>query len=326
MDQPLLARGDARKPGALVARGYLEVLDRPEQAFRPRGSGRLELAERIASAENPLTARVMVNRVWHHLFGAGIVRTTDDFGHVGDMPSHPELLDYLATRFIEEGWSVKKLIRMIVLTQTFQMSSRPPDPAAGRKPQIVDPENRLLYHYPARRMEAEAIRDAILTASGRLDRTRFGLSIQPYRDKANTDRRLFPGPLDGKGRRSVYIKANLMEGPKFLSAFNFPGGKVAQGRRDVTNVPAQALALMNDPFVLQQADVWAAKLVARPDASPQARLEHMFQVALARARKKTRRRDWFRQLGNSRNCTECHRRACSRAAPCGPTWPTRCSI
>lgn len=294
-DQAMFARGDARKPGELVGRRYLEVLDRPDHAFRPRGSGRLELAERIASADNPLTARVMVNRVWHHLFGAGIARTTDDFGHVGDMPSHPELLDYLAVRFIEEGWSVKKLIRMIVLTRTFQMSSRPGS--------VADPENRLLHHFPARRMEAEAIRDSILTASGRLDLARFGPSIQPYRDKANTDRRLFPGPLDGNGRRSLYIKANLMEGPKFLSAFNFPGGKVAQGRRDVTNVPAQALALMNDPFVLQQADVWATKLVTRPDASPQARLEHMFRVALARAPEKEEAERFVQAVGQ---ITELH--------------------
>jgi hypothetical protein len=107
--------------------------------------------------------------------------------------------------------------------------------------------------------------------------------VQPYRDKPNPDRRLFPGPLDGGGRRSVYIKANLMEGPGFLAVFNFPGGKVAQGRRDVTNVPAQALALLNDPFVLQQASAWADRLIAHPDPTPGARLERMFQVALGRS-------------------------------------------
>src|SRR5205085_11779883 len=129
-----------------------------------------------------------------------------------------------------------------------------------------DPQNRLLQHYTGRRMEAEAIRDAILAVSGRLDRTLYGMSVQPFRAEPNADRRLFPGPLDGDGRRSIYIKNNLMEAPKFLSAFNLPGGKVAQGRRDVTNVPAQALALLNDPFVLAQADLWAAKLIARLDS------------------------------------------------------------
>jgi hypothetical protein len=132
-------------------------------------------------------------------------------------------------------------------------------------------------------MEAEAIRDSILLASGRLDHGLYGPSIHPYRDKENADRRLFPGPLDGAGRRSIYIRNNLMEAPRFLDVFNFPGGKVCQGRRDVTNVPAQALALLNDPFVHQQADLWAARLVQRADKTAAARIEHMFHVGLSRA-------------------------------------------
>jgi hypothetical protein len=276
-DQPVLARGDSKKPGAAVPRRYLEVLDQPPLEMQPRGSGRRELAERIAAPDNPLTARVLVNRLWHHLFGNGLVRTVDDFGHVGELPSHPELLDYLAARFVEEGWSIKKMLRLLVLSHTFRQASRPAENA-----RVVDPENRLLHHYPARRLEAEAIRDAILAASGRLDRTLFGPSIHPYRDKVNADRRLFPGPLDGAGRRSIYIKANLMEAPPFLGAFNAPGGKVTQGRRDTTNVPAQALALLNDPFVLQQADVWAERLVARADTSAATRIDHLFQTALGR--------------------------------------------
>jgi hypothetical protein len=277
-EQTTFVRGDCMKPGEAVPRRYLEVLARPNDVFTPNGSGRRELAERIAAADNPLTARVMVNRVWHHLFGPGLVRTVDDFGHMGEQPSHPELLDYLATRFVEEGWSVKRLIRAIVLTRAFRMGSRPV--AASEE---ADPTNRMLHHYPARRLEAEAIRDSILAASGRLDRTLYGMSIQPYREKDYADRRLFAGPLDGNGRRSIYIKVNLMEGPKFLSAFDLPGGKVPQGRRDVTNVPAQALALLNDPFVLQQADVWAERLVARSDATAAARIEYIFQVAFGRA-------------------------------------------
>jgi hypothetical protein len=273
--QPIFLRGDCRRPGEAVPRRYLEVLS--GAPFTPEGSGRLELAERIAGADNPLTARVMVNRIWHHLFGAGIVRTTDDFGHVGDLPSHPELLDYLAARFIEEGWSVKRLIRFVVRSRAFQTSARPSTEA-----ERVDPGNRLLQHYPARRLEAEGIRDSILMTSGRLDRSLYGPSIQPYRAAANPDRRLFPGPLDSNGRRSIYIKNNLMEGPRFLEVFNFPGGKVAQGRRDVTNVPAQALALLNDPFVIQQAETWADRIVRRPDATPADRIEHLFRVALDR--------------------------------------------
>lgn len=278
IDQPVFVRGDCLRPGDAVPRRYLEVLSKPGEAFASSGSGRLELAQRIASADNPLTARVAVNRVWHHLFGAGLVRTVDDFGHVGELPSHPELLDHLAGQFVEEGWSAKKLIRSLVLTRTFQMANRPTE-----RSRDVDPQNRLLSHYPARRLEAEAVRDAILAASGRLDRSLFGPSVQPYREQEYADRRLFPGPLDGHGRRSIYIKNNLMESPKFLAAFNLPGGKVAQGRRDVTNVPAQALALLNDPFVHQQADVWAARLIARPNDSVSARIVAMFQTTVQRS-------------------------------------------
>ncbi len=278
IDQPVFLRGDVTKPGKPVPRHYLGVLEKsPGERFESAGSGRLELAERIASPDNPLTARVMVNRVWHHIFGTGLVRTVDDFGHVGELPSHPELLDDLAARFVDDGWSVKRLIRTLVLSRAFRTSNRP-SPASRE----ADPQNRLLQHYPARRMEAEAIRDSILAASGRLDRTLYGMSIQPYREGTIADRRLFPGPLDGLGRRSIYIKNNLMEGPKFLSSFDFPGGKVTQGRRDVTNVPEQALTLLNDPIVHGQADLWAARLVTRPDASASARVDHLFRVALGR--------------------------------------------
>jgi Protein of unknown function (DUF1553)/Protein of unknown function (DUF1549)/Planctomycete cytochrome C len=292
VEQPIFARGDCMKPGLPAPRRYLEVLSQPGDRFESAGSGRLQLAERIADPRNPLTARVMVNRVWHHLFGAGIVRTVDDFGRVGEPPSHPELLDYLAARFLEDGYSVKQLIRSLVLTKAFRQANRP-TPAARE----VDPENRLLHHYAVRRMEAEAIRDAILFASGRLDRTLFGPSIQPYREKENADRRLFPGPLDGDGRRSVYIRNNLMEAPKFLGAFNFPGGKVTQGRRDVTNVPAQALALLNDPFVLQQADGWARRLVGRQADTIAGRVEHMFQTALGRPPGSEERKRFERAAG-----------------------------
>jgi hypothetical protein len=291
IEQPVFVRGDCKKPGELVARRYLEVLTPSEPIFVARGSGRLQLADALASPANPLTARVMVNRIWHHGFGHGLVRTCDDFGRMGDVPSHPELLDWLATRFVEDGWSVKKVIRLLATSQAFQMAGR-----ADAKSAEADPLNRLLHHYPARRMEAEAIRDSILAVSGRLDRTMYGLSVLPYREGTNEDRRLFPGPLDGHGRRSIYIKVNLMEGPRFLSAFDLPGGKVCQGRRDVTNVPAQALALLNDPFVLQQAEVWAKKLVERPAESPAARVEQMFAVALSRPPTKEERDRFARYI------------------------------
>ena len=279
--QPIFARGDCMKPGEWIPRGFVDVLikaqGRKSLGIVGAGSGRLELANAIASRDNPLTARVMVNRLWHHLFGNGLVRSVDDFGHVGELASHPELLDYLAHRFIEEGWSMKRLIRAIVLTRAFQLAHSPSAAALE-----ADPNNRLLSHYPARRMEAEAIRDGLLAASGRLDRTLYGLSISAYREKDYADRRLFRGPLDGNGRRSLYIKVTLMEAPKFLEVFNFPGGKVTQGRRDVTNVPAQALALLNDPFVLQQADVWSKRLIERKNDTPGERVGAMFRTAMGR--------------------------------------------
>jgi len=277
-EQPVFIRGDCHRPGVPTPRRFLEVLAGSRDAFTTKGSGRLELANQIASTGNPLTARVIVNRVWHHLFGAGLVRTVDDFGHVGDLPSHPELLDYLSTQLMQDGWSLKRLMRSIVLSQTFLQSSHQSAPRSRE----LDPQNRLLWHYPSRRMEAEAIRDSILATSGRLDRTLSGPSVQPFREGANADRRLFPGPLDGAGRRSIYIKNNLMESPRFLGAFNIPGGKVTQGRRDLTNVPAQALALLNDPFVLQQAEVWSAALTQRSQDSLESRVHAMLQQALGR--------------------------------------------
>jgi len=218
-----------------------------------------------------------VNRVWQHVFGFGLVRTPDDFGQMGDPPSHPELLDYLAKKFVADGWSIKRLVRTLVLSRAFQMSSRP-----SAEAQKVDPDNRLLQHYPARRLEAEAIRDALLATSGRLERTLYGPSIQPWRPKEEPERRLWSGPLDGDCRRSIYTKVTLMQGPPFLSVFNFPDAKVTVGRRDITNVPAQALALLNDPLVVQQAEVWAKRLVAEKDASPEARIDRMFLTALGR--------------------------------------------
>ena len=295
--QPVLARGDYTKPGELVEARYLEALQlamtsaRPDSVgkesemneFRPRqhGGGRAVTAEAIADDDNPLTARVMVNRIWQWTFGSGLVRTPDNFGQVGDLPSHPELLDHLATRFVDEDWSMKGLIRSLVLSRAFQSSGAP----AGLS-RAKDPDNVLLSWYPARRAEAEVIRDSILAVSGRLDATQFGPSIHPYRATADTEKRLYTGPLDGDGRRSVYIKFQLMEPPSFLSAFNLPGGKETQGRRDASNVPAQSLALLNDPFVLAMADYWATRLVMEsPDPTIAARAEHMYRRALGRSPK-----------------------------------------
>ncbi|EDY20333.1 protein of unknown function DUF1549 [Chthoniobacter flavus Ellin428] len=275
--QPVLQRGDFTKPGDVVERAYVQVLTPDGFRVGAQGSGRAEIAQLIASPDNPLTARVMVNRVWQWIFGKGIVGTPDDFGHLGDLPSHPELLDELARRFIANGWSTKHLVRELVLSRAFQSASAPSAEARQR-----DPENVLLSHFNARRVDAEVIRDSILAVSGRLDPKLYGPSILPYREKADPDKRLFVGPLDGEGRRSIYLKFQLMEAPRFLSAFNLPGGKVAQGRRDSSNVPAQSLALLNDPFVLAMADFWASRLVADGSPTVADRVDALFRQALGR--------------------------------------------
>ena len=276
-DYRLNRRGVYEDLGDNVARGYVEVLAGERDTSNRNGSGRLDLAEHVANSRNPLTARVFANRIWHWVFAAGLVTTPDDFGHLGDRPSHPELLDYLADWFIENGWSTKKLVRLLVTSQTFQQSN-----AVSARGRDADPNNRLLHYYRPRRLDAESIRDSLLAVSGRLDQHIFGRPINPYRSNEDPQKRLFSGPLDGDGRRSVYVKMTIMEPPKFLATFNQPSPKIPTGARDVTNVPAQALALLNDPFVAQQAEIWARRLIDSPHASREERLSDMFLVAFGR--------------------------------------------
>lgn len=273
---PVLIGGNAKNPGQPAPRRFLRYLfgDAP---FAGQGSGRRELAERIANPANPLTARVMVNRIWSHVFGRGLVPSVDNFGLLGDHPSHPELLDYLAAKFVEDGWSIKKMIRLMVTSETFRQSA-----AAGERASEIDPQNELLQHYPVRRLEAEPLRDSILAAAGNLNETMYGPSTQPYREQPKDYRRLFSGPLDGDGRRSIYLKVTRMEGPRFLETFDFPIPMTTRGARDVTNVPAQALALLNDPFVIAEAARSAQRLLAQPAASMDSRLTRLFRAALAR--------------------------------------------
>ena len=275
--QPVLLRGDYTKTGESVPPGYVRAITPVDSFLNSKGSGRRELAGIISSPGNPLTARVMVNRIWQWIFGAGLVGTPDDFGHLGALPSHPELLDHLAAQFMADGWSVKKLVRSLVLSRAFQSASAP-----NAEARLRDPENALLSHYTARRMEAESIRDAMLEVSGRMNAKMFGPSVQPYREKADPEKRLFAGPLDGEGRRSLYIKFQLMESARFLNAFNLPGGKVTQGRREDSNVPAQSLAMLNDPLVLAMADHWAGEIFKDGCASMDERITGMFRRALGR--------------------------------------------
>ena len=275
-DFPVLIGGDPKGYGKPASRLFLSHVLGAKPAA-PAGSGRRELAEAIASPDNPLTARVMVNRIWHHLFGRGIVGSVDNFGLIGDKPTHPQLLDYLAARFVEEGWSIKRMIRLLALSEAFRQGGEASPDAVK-----ADPQNSLLHHYPLRRLGAEALRDSILLTSGKLQDSMFGPSIHPNRGEAKDYRRLFSGALDGEGRRSIYIKVTRMEGAKFLETFDYPMPMATRGRRDVTNVPAQALTLLNDPFLVGEAMACANRLLDRQGASVEDRITDLFRMTLGR--------------------------------------------
>ena len=259
VDRPLFVRGNHKQPAQTVPRRFLEAFD--AKPFDAKNSGRLELAEAMLHADNPLTARVIVNRVWHHVFGRGLVATPDNFGKLGETPTHPNLLDHLAKRFVAEGWSIKKLIREIVLTRTFQLAATP-----TAKAREMDPDNRLLTRSPVRRLEAESIRDAMLLASGSLDRTPLGGS-------------------DGFGtnRRSLYVRIIRNRLDPFLSVFDTPVPSSTKGRRDETNVPAQSLTMMNDPFVILVAERFAERVRGDENLKTvEAQIARMFRLALNR--------------------------------------------
>jgi hypothetical protein len=279
---PLNVRGNVDAPGDLIAPASLRMLHGEDI------SNRLALAESLLDPEHPLTARVYVNRVWQWIFGTGLVSTPDDFGRLGDKPSHPELLDWLAREFIREGWSTKRLVRRLVTSQTFRQSGLVREAARSR-----DPSNRLLHHYPTRRLEAEAIRDSLLAVSGRLDPQLYGRSILPSRAAEDSNKRLFSGPLDGAGRRSIYQQMAIMAPPKFLVGFNLPDLRLPTGRRDVTNVPSQALTMLNDPFVSAMARHWGSRLVSAPHTSPDERVRAMFLQAFAREPKDEELQIWL---------------------------------
>ena len=219
------------------------------------GSGRRELAEWIASPKNPLTARVIVNRVWHHHFGEGIVRTPDNFGLLGDRPSHPELLDWLASRFIEDGWSLKQLHKRIMTSATYMQAARSPGP--------TDIENRLLSHFNRRRLEAEPIRDALLAVAGDLDRTAGGTLLNNGNfTYVNNENSTNTARYDNH-RRSVYLPVIRNSVFDFFQVFDFAEPHVPNGKRASTVVAPQALYLMNSPFVLAQAGTLAESLLKR---------------------------------------------------------------
>jgi cytochrome c553/mono/diheme cytochrome c family protein len=270
-------RGNHKNLGDIAPRQFLQIIAGRNQEPVTSGSGRLELARWAASEANPLTARVMVNRIWKHHFGRGIVGTPDNFGETGDRPSHPELLDWLAADFMESGWSVKELQRRIVLSSAYRMDS-----AVSEQAKQVDPLNVLLSHMPVQRLGAEAIRDSILAVAGTLDRRIGGPSVPPYISE-HQDGRGKPesGPLDSDGRRSIYIGVRRNFLPPLFLAFDYPSPVSTIGRRGVSAVPSQALILLNNEFVNQQAARWAERILSQIP-SPDARIEEMFERAYGR--------------------------------------------
>lgn len=259
-EQALFIRGNHKQLGDNVPPRFLQAVD--STPYSADQSGRLQLAADLLRDDNPLTYRVIVNRVWHHLFGRGIVLTTDNFGKLGSPPTNPELLDYLASNFRDsQRGSLKQLIRDLVMTEVWQLSSKP-NPESLEK----DPENDFFSHANLRRLEAEAIRDTLLAVSGLLNTERFG------------------PPIDGNvPKRSVYLRVQRNALDPFLRAFDFPEPFSCTGRRDVTNVPAQSLAFMNDPSVTDWAKNWATSILREPKYSNDVeRLRAMFQMVTGR--------------------------------------------
>jgi hypothetical protein len=280
VDDHLLIRGNASVPGDPAPRSFLTAI-RSETNSATSGATRIDLAKSTVAPGNPLFARVAVNRVWHHLFGKGIVPSVDNFGVLGLPPSHPELLDHLASEFATDGYSLKRLIKRIVLSRTYQQSSQ--HRAEGDS---ADPKNLLLHRMNLRRRDAEAIRDGILALSGRLDLKpphegeSIPVYLTPYMD--GRGRPATSGPLDGEGKRSVYLALRRNFLPPFLTVFDFPPPAAPFGARNQSNVPAQALAMLNDPFVHDQAKVWAESLLQSP-ADFEGRLNQAYQTAFSRA-------------------------------------------
>ncbi|MBI5761176.1 MAG: DUF1553 domain-containing protein [Planctomycetales bacterium] len=273
-------RGESQKPGDAVPRGFVTVgyVGSPPEVDKSH-SGRLELAQWIASRDNPLTSRVIVNRIWRHLFGNGIVRTVDNFGALGESPSHPELLDYLAGKFVDDGWSVKQMIRRIVLSHAYQLSSQH-DAASNEK----DPENILLWRHDARRLDAEAVRDALLAVGGHLDASpAVGSPVTSHgnAEVRNGNDRVF-SQFEFK-HRSIYLPMVRNAEPEILTTFDLPDTELVVGDRSVTTVPAQSLFLMNSRFVVEQAQGLSERVLASDGLSDTQRVDIAYHTALNRS-------------------------------------------
>ena len=284
-----LIRGDPFSPGSEMSPGFLTVAtygDPPTELPRPDGrtSGRrLALAEWIASRDNPLTARVMVNRIWHHHFGRGIVRTLDNLGRMGDAPTHPALLDWLAVEFMDRGWSVKEMHRLLMTSEAYRMASAHED--GGNR--AADPDNRLLWQYRPQRLEAEALRDAIMTVSGGIDLTVGGPPVFPHVPQElllAARNGYWENQGDGPEvwRRSVYVFRRRSLSFPFFETFDLPDQNQTAAARNVSTVATQALTLMNNEFVLNQARLFADRLERAAPGDVDRQIDLAYRIALTR--------------------------------------------
>lgn len=300
VDATLQLAGDIHQPGDVVPRAFPRALGPKEPLPMPHDqSGRRELAWWLVSPEQPLVGRVIVNRLWRHLFGVGIVATVDNFGATGEPPSHPELLDHLACRFIDDGWSLKRMIRQLVLSRTYRQAS-----TYDAERFQHDPDNRLLWRASKRRLEAECIRDAMLDVSGALDLGRPDGSLvgRVIGDRPisliGLDRRL-PADLDGSIHRSIYLPVIRDRLPDVLELFDFAEPSLVTGSRETTNVPTQALYLLNSPFVLARSEALAQRVHAVSDADPE-RVRFAFRLCFCRDPRPEELAACLRFLGSGR--------------------------
>jgi hypothetical protein len=276
--QKVLLRGDYNNLGEDAPKTFPLIMAGRERPIVKDGSGRRELAEWLASEKNPMTARVMVNRIWQGHFGEGIVRTPDNFGKMGERPTHPELLDYLASVFTEKGWSMKEMHRLMLNSSAYQMSS-----AASEEQVKADGENKLFSRYPRRRLLVEEMRDGMLAISGKLDTTMGGTMQSGFgTDGENSNGRMSLSPED-QVRRTVYLPLRRANLPALLNLFDFGDATTPNGKRIVTNVAPQALFLMNSKFVAEQADALAKQVFAMPGLDGKQRVEQVYLRILNRA-------------------------------------------
>jgi hypothetical protein len=285
-------RGDPTNLGPEVPRRFVQILGGQMLPPGTSGSGRLQLAEWLASRDNPLTARVLVNRLWQHHFGEGLVRTPGNFGKQGRPPTHPELLDYLAARFVapsplplspagergrgEGGWSIKAMHRQILLSRTYQLAS-----AGDAKAQTADPGNEWLWHFARRRLDAEAIRDTLLAVGGTLDRTPGGPHPFPPENTWGFTQHTPFQAVYPTNRRSVYLMTQRLRRHPFLALFDGPDPSSSTAQRSVTTVPTQALFFINNPFVHEQALAFADRLLRGP-GDDRGRIDLAHRLALGR--------------------------------------------